>query len=100
MNRSDLFDALAERYPHLTEADAQAAVMTILETMAAALAAGQRIELRGFGSFSVHQRQPRQARNPRTGAAVEVPERRTVHFKPGKALRDAVDGAAAGATTP
>lgn len=94
MNRSDLFDALAERYPHLTAADAQATVMTILETMAQALAAGQRIELRGFGSFAVHQRPARQARNPRTGEAVEVPERRVVHFKPGKALRDAVDAAA------
>lgn len=93
MNRSDLFDALAERYPHLTEADAQATVKTILETMAQALAAGQRIELRGFGSFSVHRREPRQARNPRTGAAVAVPPRRVVHFKPGKALRDAVDAA-------
>ncbi|TSE18351.1 Integration host factor subunit beta [Tepidimonas alkaliphilus] len=94
MNRSDLIEALAERCPHLTAADAQAVVMTLLQTMAAALAAGQRIELRGFGSFSVHEREPRQARNPRTGAAVEVPLRRGVHFKPGKALRDAVDRAA------
>ncbi|MCS6810985.1 MAG: integration host factor subunit beta [Tepidimonas sp.] len=93
MNRSDLFDALAERYPHLTATDAQVTVKTILETMAQALAAGQRIEVRGFGSFAVHQRQPRQARNPRTGEAVTVPERRVVHFKPGKALRDAVDAA-------
>ena len=98
MNRSNLFEALAERCPHLTQADAQATVKTILETMAQALAAGQRIELRGFGSFSVHQREPRLARNPRTGAAVAVPPRRVVHFKPGKALRDAVD--AASGTTP
>lgn len=93
MNRSDLFDALAERYPHLSATDAQVTVKTILEAMAQALAAGQRIEVRGFGSFAVHQRQPRRARNPRTGEPVAVPERRVVHFKPGKALRDAVDAA-------
>ncbi|MFN3611498.1 integration host factor subunit beta [Tepidimonas sp.] len=97
MNRSDLFDALAERYPHLTASDAEAAVKTLLEAMTESLVAGQRIEIRGFGSFSVGERAARQARNPRTGEQVDVPPKRMVHFKPGKALREAVDGPQRGA---
>ncbi|MCX7814948.1 MAG: integration host factor subunit beta [Tepidimonas ignava] len=94
MNRSDLFDALAEHHPQLTADDAEAAVKTILDAMTQALARGQRIELRGFGSFAVVARDARLARNPRTGETVAVPPRRTLHFKPGKALREAVDAAA------
>ncbi|TSE28143.1 Integration host factor subunit beta [Tepidimonas thermarum] len=94
MNRSDLFDALAEHYPHLTAADAQAAVKILLEAMTESLVAGQRIEIRGFGSFAVHERAARAARNPRTGETVSVPPKRVAHFKPGKALREAVDAAA------
>ncbi|WP_144327945.1 integration host factor subunit beta [Tepidimonas charontis] len=93
MNRSDLFVALAERHPLLTAADAEAAVKTLLEGMTQALAAGQRIEIRGFGSFAVVTRSPRLARNPRTGEKVAVPGKRVLHFKPGKALREAVDAA-------
>ncbi|WP_334135582.1 integration host factor subunit beta [Tepidimonas sp.] len=93
MNRSDLFVALAERHPQLTTADAEVAVKTLLDGMAQALTAGHRIEIRGFGSFAVVARPPRQARNPRTGEAVQVPGKRVIHFKPGKALREAVDGA-------
>ncbi len=93
MNRSDLFVALAERHPLLTPADAEVAVKTLLEGLAQALATGQRIEIRGFGSFAVLARAPRQARNPRTGETVAVPGKRVVHFKPGKALREAVDAA-------
>jgi len=92
MNRSDLFDALAERYPHLTAADAEAAVKILLEAMTETLVSGQRIEIRGFGSFAVNERSARQARNPRTGEQVVVPPKRVAHFKPGKALREAVDG--------
>ncbi|MGQ9724249.1 MAG: integration host factor subunit beta [Tepidimonas sp.] len=91
MNRSDLFDALAERYPHLTASDAEAAVKTLLEAMTESLVAGHRIEIRGFGSFVVSKRAARQARNPRTGERVAVPPKRVAHFKPGKALREAVD---------
>ncbi|TSE23918.1 HU family DNA-binding protein [Tepidimonas aquatica] len=98
MNRSDLFDALAEHHPQLTADDAQAAARTILEAMTEALARGQRIELRGFGSFAVVARNARLARNPRTGQAVAVPPRRTLHFKAGKALREAVDAAARSGT--
>ncbi len=94
MNRSDLFEALAERHPHLTATDAEVAVKTLLEAMAESLIAGQRIEIRGFGSFSVVERAARQARNPRTGERVAVPPKRVLHFKPGKALREAVDQAA------
>ncbi|MDT7928115.1 MULTISPECIES: integration host factor subunit beta [unclassified Tepidimonas] len=94
MNRSDLFEALAERHPHLTATDAEVAVKTLLEAMAESLIAGQRIEIRGFGSFSVAERAARQARNPRTGERVAVPPKRVPHFKPGKALREAVDQAA------
>jgi integration host factor subunit beta len=94
MNRSDLFDALAERQPHLSAGDAEATVKTLIEAMADALAKGQRIEIRGFGSFAVRSRAARQARNPRTGETVTVPAKRTVHFKPGKELREAVDRAA------
>lgn len=91
MNRSDLFSALAERYPHLTVSDAQAVVKLLLEAMVESLVAGHRIEIRGFGSFAVSQRAARRARNPRTGELVVVPPKRIAHFKPGKALREAVD---------
>ena len=67
-----------------------AAVKTILDAMSDALARGHRIEIRGFGSFSINHRPPRLGRNPRTGDRVHIPERRVPHFKPGKALREAV----------
>ena len=91
MTRSDLVELLAERFGQLTHKDADAAVKTILDAMADALVRGHRIEIRGFGSFSITRRPPRQGRNPRTGAAVHIPEKRVPHFKPGKALREAVD---------
>lgn len=91
MTRSDLVQALAERFGQLTQRDAEMAVKTILDAMTDALARGHRIELRGFGSFSVSRRAPRLGRNPRSGEPVTVPEKRVPHFKPGKALREAVD---------
>jgi len=91
MNRSDLFIALTERHPQLSAADAEVAVKTLLAAMTEALIAGQRIEIRGFGSFSVNERAARMGRNPRTGDQVAVPAKRVLHFKPGKALREAVD---------
>jgi len=91
MNRSQLAGELAARFSHLTQKDAEDAVTLILEAMGKALAAKQRIEIRGFGSFSPVRRQPRIGRNPRTGDSVSVPERTVPHFKPSKHLREAVD---------
>ncbi len=91
MTRSDLVEALALRFGQLTHRDAEIAVKTILDAMGDALVRGHRIEIRGFGSFSVNRRPPRIGRNPRTGEAVTIDEKRVPHFKPGKALREAVD---------
>ncbi len=91
MNKSDLVEPLAARFPHLTLRDVDWAVNTILGAMNDALACGHRIEIRGFGSFSVVHRAPRVGRNPRSGEPVDIPQRRVTHFKPGKALRVAVD---------
>src|SRR6185369_15163362 len=91
MTRSDLVARLAERFSQLTQRDTEFAVKTILDAMTDALARGHRIEIRGFGSFSVSRRPPRIGRNPRSGESVQVPEKRVPHFKPGKALRESVD---------
>ncbi len=91
MTRSDLVEALAARFGQLTHRDAEFAVKTLLDAMGEALARGHRIELRGFGTFSVNRRPPRMGRNPRSGESVAIPEKRVPHFKPGKALREAVD---------
>lgn len=91
MTRSDLVEELAARFGQLTQRDAEIAVMTILDAISDALVQGHRIEIRGFGSFSVNHRQPRLGRNPRSGESVLIPEKRVPHFKPGKALREAVD---------
>jgi integration host factor subunit beta len=91
MTRSDLVEALALRFGHLTARDAEQAVKSILDAMGDALVKGHRIEIRGFGSFSVNRRPPRVGRNPRTGESVVIPEKKVPHFKPGKALREAVD---------
>jgi len=81
MNRSDLIQLLADRFSQLTQKDAEAAVSTILDTMNNALVRGHRIEIRGFGSFTVIHRAPRLGRNPRSGAAVDIPERRQAHSR-------------------
>lgn len=91
MTRSDLVEELAAHFSQLTQADAEYAVKAILESMGKSLEQGQRIEIRGFGSFTINRRPPRVARNPRNGELVSVPEKRVLHFKPGKALREAVD---------
>ena len=92
LTRSDLVEELATRFAQLSQRDAELAVKTLLDALGDALVRGQRIEVRGFGSFTVTRRPPRLGRNPRTGAAVQIPEKRVPHFKPGKALREAVDG--------
>ena len=91
MTKSELIARLAERYPQLVAKDADYVVKTLLDAMADALATGQRIEIRGFGSFALNIRPPRTGRNPKSGDKVMVPEKRVPHFKPGKALREAVD---------
>ncbi len=91
MTRSDLVEELANRFGQLTHRDAEFAVKAILDAMNDALVAGHRIEIRGFGSFSVNRRPPRLGRNPRSGESVAIPEKRVPHFKPGKALRESVD---------
>jgi integration host factor subunit beta len=88
MTRSDLVEELAARSSQLTHRDAESAVKTILDAMNDALVRGHRIEIRGFGSFSINYRPPRMGRN---GDSVAIPEKRVPHFKPGKALREAVD---------
>ncbi|MDD0808812.1 integration host factor subunit beta [Curvibacter sp. RS43] len=91
MTRSDLVEELATRFSQLTHRDAEQAVKTILDALGDALVRGHRIEIRGFGSFSINHRPPRMGRNPRSGESVAIPSKRVPHFKPGKALREAVD---------
>ena len=91
MTRSDLVEELAARFGQLTQRDAEFVVKAILDAMNDALVRGHRIEIRGFGSFSINRRPPRMGRNPRSGESVAIPEKKVPHFKPGKALREAVD---------
>ncbi len=88
MTRSQLIMQLAEQNPHLYHRDVERIVSTIFEEISAALARGERVELRGFGAFSVKQRAARIGRNPRTGAAVQVATKRLPYFKTGKELRE------------
>src|SRR5574343_1109848 len=91
MTRSDLVNKLAERFTQLTQRDTEFAVKTMLDAMSDAMARGHRSEIRGFGSCSINRRPPRVGRNPRSGEQVTIPEKLVPHFKPGKALREAVD---------
>lgn len=91
MTKSELIELLATKQPQLDQKDVELAVKELLEQMASALACGERIEVRGFGSFSLHYRPPRVGRNPKTGDSVMVPDKRVPHFKPGKELRERVD---------
>ena len=98
MTKSELIARLAERYPQLIAKDADFAVNTILDAMTQSLSVGQRIEIRGFGSFALSTRPPRIGRNPKSGEKVLVPEKRVPHFKAGKELRERVDVGAAGSS--
>ena len=93
MTKSDLIARLAERFPQLVAKDADFAVKMILDAMSEALAKGDRIEIRGFGSFALNYRPPRVGRNPKSGDKVSVPEKWVPHFKAGKELRERVDQA-------
>ena len=91
MTKSDLIARLAERFPQLVAKDADFAVKMILDAMSEALVRGDRIEIRGFGSFALNYRPPRSGRNPKTGTLVAVPAKWVPHFKAGKELRERVD---------
>ena len=90
MTKSELIERIAEQSPQLPPQDVELAVKALIEHMAERLASGERIEIRGFGSFSLHFRPGRVGRNPNTGALVAVSPKHAPHFKPGKALREAV----------
>lgn len=91
MTKSELIEVLAKKQSHLSYRDVEQAVKTLLEHMSEALAGGERIEIRGFGSFSLHERPPRVGRNPKTGEPVHLPGKWVPHFKPGKELRERVN---------
>jgi integration host factor subunit beta len=91
--KSELVETLAREQSHLAYKDVELAVRCILEQMSSTLASGERIEIRGFGSFSLHYRPPRVGRNPKTGDAVALAGKHVPHFKPGKELRDRVNQA-------
>lgn len=88
MIKSELVQKIADENPHLYQRDVERIVTTIFDTIINAMADGNRVELRGFGAFSVKKRDARQGRNPRTGAAVAVEEKHVPFFKAGKLLRD------------
>lgn len=91
MTKSELIERIAERQDQLSPKDIELAIKLILEYMSQSLASGSRIEIRGFGSFSIHYRAPRIGRNPKTGESVELEGKYVPHFKPGKELRDKVN---------
>jgi integration host factor subunit beta len=96
VNRSELIALLQQRQPHLPPQAVETAVKDLVNLMAETLSTGGRIEIRGFGSFSVRLREPRLGRNPKTGASVEMNARYVPHFKPGKELRERVKESVAG----
>jgi len=91
MTKSELIEIIAREQSHLAYRDVELAVKCMIEQMSQALASGERIEIRGFGSFSLHFRPPRMGRNPKTGDSVELSGKYVPHFKPGKELRERVN---------
>jgi integration host factor subunit beta len=91
MLRSELIDKLHDENPHLTRRDMERVVAVVLESITQTLERGARVELRGFGAFSVRHRQARAGRNPRTGDPVSVPEKHVPFFRTGKDLREKID---------
>jgi len=92
MIRSELIQKIADENPHLYQRDVEKIVNTIFDEITDAMARGDRVELRGFGAFSVKKRDGRTGRNPRTGEAVEVEEKHVPFFKTGKLMRDRLNG--------
>lgn len=93
MTKSELIDSLFEKQSHLTHKDVELAVKTVLEEISKSLEHNDRIEIRGFGSFSLHHRPARTGRNPKTGEPVAIPQKYVPHFKPGKEMRERVNDA-------
>ncbi|TRX56633.1 integration host factor subunit beta [Thalassomonas sp. M1454] len=91
MTKSELIEKLIDKLDHLSAKDVELAIKEILEMMSSTLEQGERIEIRGFGSFSLHYRAPRVGRNPKTGESVELNGKYVPHFKPGKELRERVN---------
>jgi len=91
MTKSELIERIVSHQGQLSAKDVELAIKTMLEQMTQSLAVGERIEIRGFGSFSLHYRAPRIGRNPKTGQSVKLDGRYVPHFKPGKELRDRVN---------
>lgn len=91
VTKSELIERIVDRQGQLSVRDVELAIKTMLDHMAQALAEGERIEIRGFGSFSLHYRSPRLGRNPKTGESVELEGKYVPHFKPGKELRESVN---------
>ena len=95
MTKSELIERLADQARQIPAKDLELAIKELLEQMAQTLQKGDRIEIRGFGSFSLHYRAPRVGRNPKTGETVELDGKYVPHFKPGKELRERVDASIA-----
>lgn len=91
MTKSELIEILSQKQKQLAYKDVELAIKTMLEHMAQSLSTGERIEIRGFGSFSLHFRPPRVGRNPKTGDSVDLTSKYVPHFKPGKELRERVN---------
>ena len=91
MTRSELIKKISERQTQLPAKDVELAVKSMLDYISNVLSSGERIEIRGFGSFSLHYREPHSARNPKTGESVQVKGKYVPHFKPGKEMRDRVN---------
>ncbi|BCN93353.1 integration host factor subunit beta [Thiomicrorhabdus immobilis] len=91
MTKSELIELIARKQTQFAQKDVEIAVNQIVDSMIDTLSQGERIEIRGFGSFSLHHRKARVGRNPKTGETVELDDKRVPHFKPGKALRERVD---------
>lgn len=91
MTKSELIQRLSQKYPHLYQRDIEVLVNTILNEISGALASGDRVELRGFGAFSVRERDPRTARNPKNGEVVTIGTRHAIYFRTGKELRERIN---------
>ena len=91
MTKSELIDKLVEVRGALTRKDSEAVVSVVFDAMSEALTAGDKVEIRGFGSFTIRDREPREARNPKSGEIVKIPSKKTPFFKTGKDLRERVN---------
>lgn len=91
MTKSELIDRVTEKVEGLTRKQTEIIIDTIFDSIKDTIANGEKIELRGFGNFRLKQRRPRKARNPKTGNSVDVPAKRVLYFKVGKALKDALN---------